>query len=78
MLEGKQDDTDGHVFVAAVGRCRVRIYRGGLTPTGCAEIRALKEQQTVNESRLEHLETGLLASPFNSLPMAHLNIHSQA
>lgn len=45
------------------------------TPTGCAEVRTLKEQQTVNEPRLGHLGAGLPTDLFNSLPLPHLDIH---
>ncbi len=54
----------------------MKIYREGLTPTGCSEVRALKEQQTVNEPRLGHLGAGLLTDLSNNLPLPHLDIDS--
>lgn len=41
---------------ARLGRCRVRIYREELTPSGHPEVKALKEKQRENEPTLEREE----------------------
>lgn len=53
----------------------MRIYREGLIPTGCTEVRALKEQQTVNEPGLGHVGTQSLTHLYGNLLSPHLDIH---